>query len=202
MKVGILGGSFDPIHNGHMNMAKSALNEFKLDEVWLMPAAHSPNKDECKMTSFSHRYRMCELACINEKSIVTSDFENQTEEKSYTYRTLQRLKETYPNNDFYFIMGADSIDYFDRWIHPEIIASLCTILVIDREEFSKDKITNKIKELKTLFDCNIYIVNCDRVDVSSSEIRSKLSNNEAVSELICCDVAKYIKENKIYDSIN
>ena len=77
MKIGILGGSFDPIHNGHLNMAKSALKEFELDKVWIMPAAHSPNKEEANMTSGQMRLEMCELAVKELSDIEVSDFEFQ-----------------------------------------------------------------------------------------------------------------------------
>ena len=148
MRVGILGGSFDPIHNGHLHMALSAQQTYNLDEVWLIPAGHSPNKDESKMTSAVHRLNMCKIAVEEFPTLIASDYEIQRKERSYTYRTLVRLKEEYPTHDFFFIMGADSLDYFDDWVHPEVIASLCTILVIIRDLFSLQDMERKINELK------------------------------------------------------
>ena len=202
MRIGILGGSFDPIHNGHLNMAISAYEEFKLDKVLLMPAAHSPNKDENKMTSFEDRFEMCKLAAKGYYFLEVSDFENTFEERSYTYITMTKLKELYPDDDLYFIMGGDSLDYFEKWVHPEIIASKCTILVIIRENFEKKSMAYKISSIKKLFPCRIELVNCEKFNVSSSEIR-KIIKEETVSSnkldtLLSKDVRKYISNKKLY----
>lgn len=202
MRIGILGGSFDPIHNGHLNMAISAYEEFKLDKVLLMPAAHSPNKDENKMTSFEDRFEMCKLAAKGYYFLEVSDFENTFEERSYTYITMTKLKELYPDDDLYFIMGGDSLDYFEKWVHPEIIASKCTILVIIRENFEKKSMEYKISSIKKLFPCRIELVNCEKFNVSSSEIR-KIIKEETVSSnkldtLLSKDVRKYISNKKLY----
>ena len=129
MKVGILGGSFDPIHNGHIHMAVSAYQTFGLDQVWLIPAGHSPNKDEEKMTSGEYRYEMCQIATKTDNKLYVSRMELDCPERSYTYRTLEKLVEQYPENEFYFIMGGDSLDYLETWKHPEIITALAIILV-------------------------------------------------------------------------
>ena len=97
MNIGILGGSFDPIHNGHMHMAYQSLIEYNLDEIWIIPAGHSPNKDENKMTSAYHRLNMCNYACSDNAKIKALDYEIKSNERSYTYRTLERLKEDYPD---------------------------------------------------------------------------------------------------------
>lgn len=198
MKIGILGGSFDPIHNGHLNMAKAALEEYALDQVWLMPAAHSPNKAESGMTDGIHRLNMCRIAAECDSRIVASDFEYQFEDTSYTYRTLERLSEQYPDCELYFIMGADSLDYFDKWYYPEIIASLCTIIVIIREGFSIDDINSKIKEIEEQFDCCIKPASCERYDISSTELRDKISKQQDCKEYIPIGVYNYIINNKIY----
>ena len=110
MKIGILGGSFDPIHNGHIHMALAACDKFALDQLWLIPAGHSPNKDEKSMTDANHRYHMCELAAKVDHRLRVSRVEIDSEERSYTYRTLQKITEEHPENRFYFIMGGDSLD--------------------------------------------------------------------------------------------
>ena len=93
MKIGILGGSFDPIHNGHIHMALAACDKFALDQLWLIPAGHSPNKDEKSMTDAIHRYHMCELAAKADHRLRVSRVEIDSEERSYTYRTLQKITE-------------------------------------------------------------------------------------------------------------
>lgn len=198
MRIGILGGSFDPIHKGHMHMAQCAYQEYNLDEIWIIPAGHSPNKDENKMTSSKHRLEMCIRACNEFSHIKASDYEIRCSETSYTYRTLQRLKEDYPQNEFYFIMGADSIDYFEKWIHPEIIAQMCVILVVIRDGFLENTIIEKINNLKKLFPADIKLVHCDKYDISSSEIRNKLYSNQNVREHLNSEVYNYIIKNDLY----
>ncbi len=202
MRIGILGGSFDPIHKGHINMAVCAYREFNLDKVILMPAAHSPNKDESQMTSFEDRYEMCRLATEEYTYLEVSDFENSFDERSYTYKTLTKYKELHPDDDLYFIMGGDSLDYFDKWYHPEIIASKCTILVVVRESFDKKQMEEKIKAIGRLFPCNIKLCSCPKYDAASSEIRSIIKEQSAASPaldtLLNANVRKYISDKNLY----
>ena len=111
---------------------------------------------------------------------------------------IKRLKEQYPSYDFFFIMGADSLDYFDEWVHPEIIASLCTILVVIRDLFSVTDMENKINELKTKFSCSIEIVPCEQYDISSTQLRKELKNLRYNSSALPAKVIEYIKQNGLY----
>lgn len=199
MKIGILGGSFDPIHNGHINMAVKAYEEYNLDEVWLMPAGHSPNKDETNMAGAVARYEMCQLAAKDYSFIKVSDHEMRKSSTSFTYLTLQELCILYPDNDFFFIMGADSLDYFEDWAHPEIIASLCTILVVVREHFDKLAMNNKILELQKLFPCNIKLVHCERIDISSTQIRRNIYKDTNIYKYVPNSVVDYIFEHQLYN---
>lgn len=198
MKVGILGGSFDPVHKGHLHMAISAYEEYQLDQVLLIPAAHSPNKDERTMTPAKDRLAMCQLAVQDYEFLIASDFEMRYEDTSYTYLTLQRLKECYPKDSFYFIMGADSLDYFDKWYHPEIIASLCTILAVVREGFDAAQMKKKAKQLQELFSCEIRFVHCKRYDISSSELRKEITIGKYNLNHLPENVIQYIKEHELY----
>lgn len=199
MKIGILGGSFDPIHNGHINMAVKAYEEYNLDEIWIMPAGHSPNKDECKMTDAYTRFEMCKLAVEKYDFINVSDHEINKTTTSYTYLTLQELQFLHPNDKFYFIMGADSLDYLEDWAHPEIIASLCTILVVVRENFDNQAMNSKISELKKLFPCDIQLVHCNRYDISSTQIRKNLYKKTDIKQFIPKEVLEYILERRLYN---
>ena len=168
MKIGILGGSFDPIHNGHIHMALAACEKFALDQVWLIPAGHSPNKNEQTMTDALHRYQMCEIAAKAYPRLKVSRLEIDSEERSYTYRTLQELNEAYPDDRFYFIMGGDSLDYFDRWLYPEIITKLCTILVMSRRPYNSTALTDKIQKFNEIYSADIRLIEGDEYPVSSS----------------------------------
>lgn len=198
MKIGILGGSFDPIHNGHIYMAEAALKEYKLDQVWLMPAGHSPNKNESNMTSAIDRYNMCCLAASDNDKITASDFELKLENTSYTYRTLSELKKQYPEHNFYFIMGADSLDYFKTWKHPEIIASLCTILVVIRDSFSIENMSDTINDISSIFSCDIRLLKCPKFDVSSTMIRDRIKNSISCNQYMNSKVIEYIENHHLY----
>lgn len=197
-KVGILGGSFDPIHNGHLSIAESACREYALDEVWLIPAGHSPNKEEEQMTSAKERLKMTELAVLEYDNFKASDIEVTSSETSYTYRTLERLTLAYPETEFYFIMGADSLDYFDKWYHAERICQYAIILVAVRDEFSKENMKKKITEIQQLFPADIRILSIGKIEVSSHEIRNQIALGEDVSTLIPDAVLKYINETGLY----
>lgn len=194
-KIGILGGSFDPIHNGHLYMAKQAYKQFALDEVWLIPNGHAPHKDEDKMADVTHRMAMCELVAQKYNFLKTCDIEITSEEYSYTYLTIQKLTQMYPEYEFYFIMGADSLDYFEKWRHPEIISCLCKILVVNRDEFSLSDLENKIARLGELFPVDIALIHCDKYDVSSTELRQRLDYEDVLPE-----VYAYIVEHHLYNN--
>lgn len=193
MKIGILGGSFDPIHNGHLNMAVKSYEQYALDEIWLIPNGNAPHKDSDKMADSSDRLAMCQLVTKKYPYIKTCDIEIVSKEYSYTYITVTKLHEMYPEHDFYFIMGADSLDYFEKWRNPEIIASICKILVINRDEFSEADMKEKIQRINTLFPADIYIVHCPKVDISSTELRKKLDKDQVLP-----DVFDYICEHDLY----
>ena len=193
MRIGILGGSFDPIHNGHLNMALKSYEQYALDEIWLIPNGNAPHKDSDKMADAEHRLAMCKLVANQYPFIKTSDIEIISEEYSFTYITVTKLHEMYPEHEFYFIMCADSLDYFDRWRKPEIIASVCKILVINRDEFTEEDMNAKIHRINEIFPADIQIVHCPKVDVSSTELRKKLDKADVLPE-----VYAYICEHDLY----
>ena len=192
-KIGILGGSFDPIHKGHIFMALHAHEQYDLDKVWLMPNGHAPHKDEEKMTDAKDRLAMCKLVSDQYTFMETCDIEIRSEEYSYTYFTMQKLAQIYPEYEFYFIMGADSLNYFKKWRHPEIIASLCKILVVNRDDYQKEDLINKINRINQIFPADIQIVHCPKYDVSSTEIRQGQKLDDVLSE-----VKEYIQKNHLY----
>ena len=123
-RIGILGGTFNPIHNGHIQMAKYSHDAAKLDKVILMPTFVPPHKESANLVSCEHRFNMCRLASAELPYAEVSDFEIKLEGKSYTYRTLQLLKSQNENDDFYFIVGADMFLSMQNWKNPEIIFRL------------------------------------------------------------------------------
>lgn len=196
-KIGILGGSFDPIHMGHLNIAKSAYREFALDEVWFTPAGHSPNKDEGKMTPAAARVDMTKLAIAPYPYFKLSRIEVDAEGTSYTYRTLTKLKERHPAVDFFFIMGADSLDYFEQWKHPEIICEKATVLAAVRDDMDIAQINAKIAAIQAQFPAVIYPIRGGRTEVSSTQLREMLKAGEK-SLMLPDAVFHYIRERHLY----
>ena len=207
MNIGILGGSFDPIHNGHLHMAKCAYESYALDQVWLIPAGHSPNKDEHGMTDAKDRFQMCKLAAQPYPWMTVSRLELDSAERSYTYRTMEKLSEQFPMHRFFFIMGGDSLDYFESWMKPEIIAQTAIILVMVRENFPKLQMEEKIANIKNLFPADIRLLKCDRMDVSSTQVRKLLRaksqadgyrSPKGVEMFLDAAVMSYIQANNLY----
>ena len=197
-RVGIFGGSFDPIHKGHLNIAQSAYEEFALEEVWFIPAGHSPNKDEKKMTAADIRAEMTALAIYDIPYFKLSRMEIDAEGTSYTYLTLTKLKEACPDTDFFFIMGADSLDYLEKWYHPEIICEKAVILAAVRDDMDLSEVEKKISALKQLFPAEIYPIEGGKTDISSSEIRAALRRGKTDISLIPPKVLAYIQEHHLY----
>ena len=193
MKIGILGGSFDPIHNGHLHMAIKSYEQYRLDEVWLIPNGNAPHKDKNQMTDAMHRLAMCEIAALEYPYMKVSDMEVCSPNFSYTYVTIQKLTENYPKHEFYFIMGADSLDYFDKWKNPQIISSLCKILVVNRDDFTESDLKEKIAKINAQFPADIKIVHCPKLDISSTEIRNNQKTGNVPQK-----VEQYILENGLY----
>lgn len=199
-KIGIFGGSFDPIHQGHLNIARSAYEEFSLDEVWFIPAGHSPNKDEHGMTSATNRAEMVELAIAPYPYFKLSRIEIEAQQTSYTYLTLSKIKEQYPDAELYFIMGADSLDYFEKWKHPEIICEKAIILAAVRDDMDVAVIQKKITEIQSLFPARIYPIRGGRTEVSSTELRSSYKKAGSISAMIPDAVGRYIREHGLYSN--
>lgn len=197
-KIGILGGSFDPIHKGHLNIAESARAEFDLDEVWFVPAGHSPNKDEREMTSAEIRAGMTALAIADRAYFKLSRIELDSAGTSYTYLTLTRLKEQYPAVEFYFIMGADSLDYFDSWYHPKIICEKAVILTAVRDDMDTAQVLEKIADIKALFPARIYPLRGGRTNISSTEVRKSIRSGEPLNSMLPLPVWQYIREHGLY----
>ena len=207
MNIGILGGSFDPIHNGHLHMAKCAYESYALDQVWLIPAGHSPNKDEHGMTDAKDRFQMCKLAAQPYPWMTVSRLELDSAERSYTYRTMEKLSEQFPMHRFFFIMGGDSLDYFESWMRPDVIARTAIILVMVRENFPKLQMEEKIAHIKNLFPADIRLLSCDGMDVSSTQVRELLKAEskalehrslESTEKLLDASVMSYIQANNLY----
>ena len=196
-KIGIFGGTFDPIHQGHLNIARSAQDEFALDEVWFVPSGHSPHKDNRNMVPAELRAEMTAQAIAHYPDFSLSRIEIDEPGVSYTYQTLTRLREQHPDTVFYFIMGADSLDYLEQWRHPEIICRIAVILVAVRDQMDLDKITEKASYIQSFFPAQIEPIRGGRTQVSSTEIRRQIAEGSR-PDMLPDAVWNYIRENGLY----
>ena len=204
-RIGIMGGTFNPIHKGHIQIAQGAYEQYHLDAVWFMPNHIPAYKATDELVSEIDRLAMVELAIREIPYFCSSDYELQREGNTYTWETLQGLKGEYPDNEFYFIMGADSLMYFDKWVHPERIVSMAHILVAARDHSSDEQLQAKIMQLEQLYSCSdFHILRCEEIDCSSSKLRQKLAagNPDNLSGYIRSyldpAVLRYIQDKRLY----
>ncbi len=203
MKICIFGGTFDPIHNGHIHIAKEALSQFNLDKVIFIPTGNSYMKSD--VTPAIHRFNMLNLAVNGIDKFETSDIEIKREGYTYTKDTVEELKKIYPEDELCFLIGTDTLFMIEKWYKPEYLFENLIFIVADRNDSETDK---KTAELKDKFNAKIEFLNSDFYDISSSEIREYFSKNgysyedKLVSENISEEVFEYIKSNHLYLDLN
>ena len=195
-KIGILGGTFDPIHKGHINLALVAAKELSLDGVTFIPSGVSYMKDN--VSESSARYAMTELAVKNYPSFSVSDIEVKRSGNSYTYETLEELNKRFPDTDFYFIVGADTFLNLDKWKCVGRIFRATSIAVHTRDNIPKKVLLSKADDYKRIFNAKVFFLNAPQVDISSTDIKKKIKNGERAEDLLPPSVYSYIKEHNLY----
>ena len=194
-KIGILGGTFDPIHVGHIELARTALREYKLDEVHVMTGGMPPHK-RGKITDATVRHEMVKLALSGEEKIVPYDYEVSKTDYSYTAKTLTELKKIHPDWEIYFIIGEDSLFDLPKWYKPEIVVKNCILLVYPRDNNSDFK--ELIAERKEQYRADIRPITAPIVDISSTDIRNRVKRGENIEKLVPDAVVTFIKEKGLY----
>lgn len=197
-RIGIMGGTFDPVHNAHLALARQAYHQFDLDEVWMLPNGNPPHKRNSRQADVSHRVQMIRLAIEGIPYLKLCDIECSSSTYHYTYETLQMLNAQYPDTEFYFIMGADSLFDFDDWRKPEIISQECILLVAVRDHCRMEAMEARIQELKTRYGAQILILNTPNMDIASADIREDISSRDDISDVVDPKVAEYIRSNGLY----
>jgi len=188
-KTGILGGSFDPPHVGHLAMARAARETLGLDEVLLTPALRPPHKNPADLSGWDHRLAMAKLAARHVDGVEVSSHERDTPGESFTVELLRRYRDAH-DDDLYFILGADSLRDLPGWREPEAILTLATLVVFPR--------TGIEPRLDVEGDASIVVFETPVIDVSSSEIRRKRRSGESIQSLVPVDVLDYIEKHSLY----
>ena len=189
IKTGIFGGSFNPIHNGHISLARQLKEKAGLDEVWLMVSPQNPMKRQTDLLSDEARLQMARLALKHEPGIIASDYEMHLPKPSYTWLTLQSLSRDYPDRQFVLMIGGDNWAIFHRWFHADDILQNYQVVVYPRRDEQPAE-----KSLSA----GVTIVEAELLDVSSTEIRQRIREGRSIKELVPPSVAAFIKQEGYY----
>ncbi len=202
MRIGIFGGTFNPPHNGHKNLALQMKEAAKLDKIIIIPSFIPPHKEGKQLASENHRLKMCELIFCEEFFFI-SDIEIKRQGKSYTYDTLCQLKEQYPEDELFLIMGSDMLLSFDRWYRYEDILSMATLAVATRiDSEPHEKLLAYAKDALSLEYKNdeIIIADIEPVVCSSTDVREHVLYGLDTSYFTNREVSDYMKINLLYES--
>ncbi|MCH5274221.1 MAG: nicotinate-nucleotide adenylyltransferase [Lachnospiraceae bacterium] len=197
-KIGIMGGTFNPIHTGHLLLAQEALEEAKLTQVCFLPSGVSYLKKDDHILDAVHRLHLTELAVSDNPNFSVSDMEIKRSGNTYTCDTLKQLNEEQPETDFYFILGADCLFSMETWYHPEEIFSSCKILAAVRDDLKLSDLEEKADELRNRFDAEIFLLHLPRIDISSTDIRERLKAGKSIQYMVPEAVRDYILQNHLY----
>lgn len=199
MRIGIMGGTFDPIHKGHLMLGDYAYKLFHLDQIWYMPNGTPPHKSNTTIGSNAEdRAKMVEEAITGKKHFRLERYEIDRTEVNYSYLTMEYFQSLYPEHDFFFIIGADSLFSIESWMKPERLFLTSTILAAYRNGKGTKEMLSQIHYLTRKYQCDIRLLNSPNWDVSSSEIREKCRKNESILEFVPESVWNYINEKQLY----
>jgi nicotinate-nucleotide adenylyltransferase len=202
MRLGIYGGSFDPVHYGHLLLAELCREQLRLDQVWFIPAAVSPHKQDAPATDADHRSEMLRLAIGGNPAMQVSEIELLRGGVSYTYQTLQDIQDEDPSRELFFLMGADSLTDLPSWRKPDEICRLATLVVVERADsppIDFDCLRDVADEPRRE-EFARHRVKMPRIELSSSEIRRRVADGKSIRYQTPAAVEKYIEAEKLYGS--
>jgi nicotinate-nucleotide adenylyltransferase len=183
MRLGIFGGSFDPIHHGHLILARAAREQLGLDQVLLIPANRSPHKPGAKSATGHDRWAMLQLAIDGEPGLTASDLELQRPPPSYTLDTLRQLRDQHPEAELVLLIGADNVEKFDTWHEPAAIQQLATLAVLERASGAPAHPWPVVRRL---------------VEISSTDLRDRVASGRSIRYLTPDRVCDYIRQHGLY----
>lgn len=199
-KIGLMGGTFNPIHYGHLLIAENAYEQFQLDEVIFIPTGQSPHKDARQILCAQERMEIIDLAIADNPHFSCSDYEIRKEGISYTYLTVQAFYEQKAESELFFIMGADSLAYFDSWMRPDEISRMSTILAAVRDGLNQKELLPIREFLQQKYGTKIGFINTPNFSVSSRMIRQRILNHQSIRYLVPEAVEQYLLEHDVYQT--
>lgn len=193
IKIGLFGGSFDPIHNGHLILANWVRNKLSLGRIIFIPAAVPPHKQNLKLTDSNHRYRMVQIAIENHPNFEVSDIEIKRSGISYTIDTIFYFQQKFSlnNKHLFLIIGADSLLDFPNWKEPEKIIENCQVVVLQRPEVN-------LNQAKPEYKRQAIILQSPLIDISATDIRRRIREGDSIAQFVPPAVEHYIYEHKLY----
>lgn len=197
-KIGIMGGTFNPIHTGHMILAESIRSEFNLDEIWFIPTACSYQKAQREILSPEERFHMVQLAIQDNPNMKCLDLEIRRGGYSYSYQTLEELQMQYPDTEFFFLVGADCLFTLEDWKYPERLLKCCHLIAAVRNGASLEEMEQKRLELKDKFHAQITLFPFLNLEISSTDVRERIRNGKSIRYLVPDCVLSYIVEKGFY----
>ncbi len=193
MKIGLFGGTFNPVHSGHVLIAEWIRCELFLDTIYFIPTAVPPHRsDDSSIAAIAHRLEMVRRAVQDNPSFEVSEIESNPDIMSYTADTVQSFHETYSlsRENIFYIIGSDNCSQIAAWKYPEKLASLCRIAIARRSSFHVDAIPENLN--------NPVVVNTPLIEVSASDVRQRIANNKSVRYMVPAEVEKYMHTHNLY----
>lgn len=196
MRTGIYGGSFNPVHNGHIHLALSAIEELRLDRIFLVPSLISPHRSSAEYAPPENRLEMLRLACGVSEKLNVCDYEIKSDRKSYTIYTVEEFRRRFPDDELFLLVGSDMLMIFETWNRFEDILKEVTLAVVSRKDGDRDALDKKAQELQKYG--KIIVCSAQPLEISSTEIRKKIVKNENFSCYLDKNVVQYITSNNLY----
>ncbi|HLW67577.1 MAG TPA: nicotinate-nucleotide adenylyltransferase [Gemmataceae bacterium] len=200
MRVGIFGGTFDPIHIGHLLLAEQCREQVPLDQVWFMVSAAPPHKRDREVTSFDKRVEMVHLAVAGNPAFQVSVMEKDRKGPSYTADTLAELHEQHPQTEFHWILGSDCLPDLPQWHEPRTVVSLAKLVVVTRPgwpAWSAEQLRSAL-HLAPDFPLRLQLVAAPLVDFASRDLRRRVSEGRSIRYFVPAAVQAYIQDKKLY----
>lgn len=196
MKIGLFGGTFDPIHIGHMILMENVINNLDLDKIYVLPNSNPPHKLENKKTALNLRLKMVNETIKDNPKLEINDYDYRDNEIHYTFNTINYFKKSYPNDEFFFIMGEDSFLDIEKWKnYKEILKE--NLIIFKRYSNKNFSLISKINQVRK-YNKNIYLIDNMALDISSTLIRNLVKENKSIRYLVNDEVINIIKEEKLY----
>ena len=197
-RIGVLGGSFDPVHNGHISLAKDALHAADLSQVVLMPVYRQPFKSGTPFSTDDDRLAMLREAISGETGLSVSDWEIKQGGVSYTYLTLRAMKLEYPETKIYFITGTDTFLKINLWKNADELLLENNFIIGHRPGYREQELFQRVEEIKRIYRTEATVIDNIRLDISATKIRKLVAEGETITNLVPPGVERYIKTHGLY----